>query len=202
MIEPGRVEGGGHRFRQPCGLENIIRERLLWLLSNCSISVDEWSWSLVDPNKLDASSRSAEHISIVLILYLQTNDHALPNPIAYAYSPHRYPFPITAASLEHLCGFFFPYQTTGLNDDALTEHTKQVIATESEARIHGAREAALAAETVLEARQEEARELRKNHEKAVAELKAEMAEKKRRGKDGVASRLEVRSMNKAPLVVS
>lgn len=69
-----------------------------------------------------------------------------------------------------------------------------MLATESEARIHAAREAALAAEAVLEARQEEARELRKSHEKAVAELKAEMAEKKRRGKEGVAAKLEVKSI--------
>lgn len=69
-----------------------------------------------------------------------------------------------------------------------------MLATEFEARIHAAREAALAAEAVLEARREEARELRKNHEKAAAELKAEMAEKKRRGKEDVAARLEARSM--------
>lgn len=72
-----------------------------------------------------------------------------------------------------------------------------MLATESEARIHAAREAALAAEAMLKMRQEEARELRKNHEKAVAELKAEMADKKRRGKEGVAARLEVRSTHKA-----
>lgn len=47
---------------------------------------------------------------------------------------------------------------------------------------------------MLEVRQEEARELRKNHEKAVAELKAEMAEKKRRGKEGVAAKLQVGSV--------
>lgn len=41
------------------------------------------------------------------------------------------------------------------------------------------------------ARQEEARDLRTSHEKAVAELAKEMAEKKRRGKDGVAARLKV-----------
>lgn len=76
-----------------------------------------------------------------------------------------------------------------------------MLATESEARIHAAREAALAAEAVLEARQEEARELRKNHEKAVADLRAEMTEKKRRGKEGVAARLEVRSTNTAPLQI-
>ena len=67
----------------------------------------------------------------------------------------------------------------------------KVLAIEAEARIHAARETALAAESVLEARQDEARELRKSHEKAVAELAAEMAEKKRRGKEGVASRLQV-----------
>lgn len=71
----------------------------------------------------------------------------------------------------------------------------KVLATDSEVRIHAAREAALTAEVALEARQEEARGLRKNHEKALAELAAEMAEKKRRGKDGVAARLQVRNIH-------
>jgi len=66
-----------------------------------------------------------------------------------------------------------------------------VLATEAEARIHAARETALAAESVLEARQDEARNLRTSHEKAMAELAAEMADKRRRGKEGVAARLEV-----------
>lgn len=66
-----------------------------------------------------------------------------------------------------------------------------MLATKSEARIHAAREIALTAEAVLQARQEDARDLRKSHEKAVAELSAEMAEKRRRGKEGVAARLEV-----------
>lgn len=67
----------------------------------------------------------------------------------------------------------------------------KVLATEAEARIHAARETALAAESVLEARQDEARNLRTSHEKAMAELAAEMADKRRRGKEGVAARLEV-----------
>lgn len=66
-----------------------------------------------------------------------------------------------------------------------------MLATESEARIRAAREVALASEAALEARQVEARDLRKRHEKAVVELAAEMAEKKRRGKDSVAARLQV-----------
>lgn len=66
-----------------------------------------------------------------------------------------------------------------------------MLATKAEARIHAAREIALTAEAVLEARQEDARDLRKSHEKAMVELSAEMAEKKRRGKEGVAARLEV-----------
>lgn len=68
----------------------------------------------------------------------------------------------------------------------------QVLATEAEARIHAARETALAAETSLEATQEEARDLRKNHENAMIALAAEMAEKQRRGKEGVAARLQVK----------
>eukprot|EP00752_Nemacystus_decipiens_P010330 g9202.t1 len=81
--------------------------------------------------------------------------------------------------------------------EAEQQKLEAVLATESEARIHAAREAALAAEAVLEARQGEARELRKNHEKAVAALKMEMAEKKRRGKEGVAARLEERKAKRA-----
>lgn len=68
-----------------------------------------------------------------------------------------------------------------------------MLATESEARIHAAREAALTSEAALGARQEDARDLRKNHEMAMVELAAEMAEKKRRGKDGVEARLQVRN---------
>ncbi|CAM9214458.1 unnamed protein product, partial [Scytosiphon promiscuus] len=67
-----------------------------------------------------------------------------------------------------------------------------VLATESTARIHAARETAIAAERVLKERQEEAHDLRKSHEQAVAELAKEMAEKKRRGKDSVAAKLQER----------
>lgn len=73
----------------------------------------------------------------------------------------------------------------------------KVLATKSEARIHAAREVALTAEAELEARQESSRDLRKSHEKAVAELNAEMADKKRRGREGVAARLEVRNVTGA-----
>lgn len=70
----------------------------------------------------------------------------------------------------------------------------QVLGTESEARIHAARQAALAAEAVLEATQDEARQLRERHERAVAELSAEMIEKKRQGMEAVAARLQVQSL--------
>lgn len=53
---------------------------------------------------------------------------------------------------------------------------------------------ALAAEAVLEKRQDEGRELRKRHEQAAAELSLEMTEKKRLGMEAVAARLKVWSM--------
>ncbi|CAN0544280.1 unnamed protein product, partial [Ectocarpus sp. 12 AP-2014] len=47
--------------------------------------------------------------------------------------------------------------------EAEENQLEAVLATEAEARIHAARETALAAETSLEPTQEEARDLRKNH---------------------------------------
>lgn len=67
----------------------------------------------------------------------------------------------------------------------------QVLATESEARIYASRQTDLAEEAALELRHAKARELRERHDKAAAKLSAEMGEKTKKGREGVAARLKV-----------